>query len=143
MDVIRIDHIHIKAEPDSFSKTVTAIERIIGKPFLLPEMDFEDEGMKVGYNTFPNGFEIMSINDSSKELAALYEKWEGGVFALSLKIEDIRAAQADMEKLGYKAIVFHDFGPVHEILFDTLADLPFYIELVQSPDDLTAEDAGF
>jgi hypothetical protein len=141
MQIIRIDHVHIKA--DDHSGTVKALEGMLGADFLLQEMDFEDEGMKVGYNPFPCGFEVMGVNDASKELAALYQKWSKGVFALSLKVADIKAATADMQAMGYKAIIIHEFGEVHEVLFDTTEKLGNYIELVQSPDDLTAEAAGF
>jgi hypothetical protein len=141
MQITRIDHVHIKV--DDHPGTVKALEGMLGSDFLLQEMDFEDEGMKVGYNPFPCGFEVMGVNDPSKELAALYKDWSNGVFALSLKVEDIVAAQADMEAMGYKALIVHEFGDVHETLFDTTAALGFYTELVQSPDEVTAEGAGF
>lgn len=141
MKILRIDHVHIKA--DDHTGTVKALGDILGGPFLLEEMDFEEEGMKVAFNPFPCGFEVMAVNDSSRELAALYEKWPNGVFALSLKVEDITSATADMESHGYKAVVVHEFGDIHEVLFDTTTTLGFYIELVQSPDEMTAEGAGF
>lgn len=134
MDVQRLDHVHIKS--NDFRKTSDTLKSITGHEFLM-EMEFEEQGMMVGYDPFPYSLEVMTVTDKSKSLAKLYEEWPEGVFCLTFKVPDYEAAKTEMEEKGYPQIERYDTPPiVKEGLFNTLKDLPFYIELVESPDDM-------
>jgi hypothetical protein len=64
-----------------------------------------------------------------------------GIFSISFKVKDINAASVHVESLGYKRLYLHDHVDIIEALFDTTLTLPFYIEFIQSPDEI--ENANF
>jgi len=87
MEVTRIDHIHIKVKDQP--KATALYEQVIGAKLLI-EADFSEEsGIRIGYNPFPIGLELMEVTDTGKEMAKIYEPAPEGVFALSLKVPDI------------------------------------------------------
>jgi hypothetical protein len=141
MKVDRIDHIHIKVS-DQPVETVL-YEQVLGKKMLM-EADFsEDYGMRVAYNPFPIGIELMEVTDNSKEMAKIYAAAPDGVFALSLKVPDIEAATLEMEVMGYKMLLRYDFGDIKEALFDSKKAIGMYLELIEyAGDDITEVDNG-
>jgi len=111
---------------------------------MLMEADFsEDYGMRVAYNPFPIGIELMEVTDNSKEMAKIYAAAPDGVFALSLKVPDIEAATLEMEVMGYKMLLRYDFGDIKEALFDSKKAIGMYLELIEyAGDDITEVDNG-
>jgi hypothetical protein len=141
MNVERIDHIHIKVHDQP---TITGLyEKVLGTKMLM-EADFtDDSGMRVAYNPFPIGLELMEVTDTGKEMAKIYEAAPEGVFALSLKVPDIEDATADMESMGHKLLMRYDFGEIKEALFDSKKALGLYIELIEyATENITDADDG-
>jgi len=140
LGVEKIDHIHIKVgDMAAVSKAFNA--------FLdaeLVELDFtNDYGMRVGFNPFPNGLEIMEVTDASKEMAKLYEEAPDGVFAISFKVPDMAKAIPQMEAFGNSLIMKYEFGEIKEALFDTKEKMGVFVELIEySTDDIAAADSG-
>lgn len=131
MEVEKIDHVHVKT--NNLESAVSNYEGLIGRKFLF-EADFSDlYGMKVAFNSFPLGFELMEATDKGKEMGRMYAEAPDGVFAISLKVPDIEKATVEMESMGYKLILRYDFGPIKEALFDTKKALMIYIELMEYP----------
>lgn len=141
MQVTRIDHIHIKVNDQP--KATALYEQVIGAK-LLVEADFSDDsGIRIGYNPFPLGLELMEVTDTSKEMAKIYEPAPEGVFALSLKVPDIDKATEELEAMGHKLMMRYDFGEIKEALFDTKKALGVYIELISHPgEDASQVDDG-
>ena len=141
MEVTRIDHIHIKVKDQP--KATALYEQVIGAKLLM-EADFSDDsGIRIGYNPFPIGLELMEVTDTSKEMAKIYEPAPDGVFALSLKVPDIDKATEEMEAMGYPLLMRYDFGEIKEALFDTKGALGVYIELIDHPgEDASEVDDG-
>lgn len=144
MKAMRLDHVHIKAADEKDFRTICdTLQLITGHPLNL-EMEFGEMGMKVGYDPHPYCYEVMQVIDNTKELARYYEEFEGAVFCLTYRVEDYEQAAAEMEELGFPQLMRYDSPPyVKEGFFDTLAKLPFYIELIESPDsfdDVSTED---
>jgi len=130
----KLDHIHIKV--DDMKSVTQAFAGVLGEKMQMEEIDFTaDSGLKVSFNQFPNGIEIMEVTDNTKEMAALYDQAPQGVFAISLKVENIDEATTDMESMGHKMLMRYGFGEVKEALFDTKKALGVYVELVEYPTD--------
>ncbi len=138
----QIDHIHVKV--NDMKSVTSAFEDVLGKKMDIGELDFTaDNGLKVSFNGFPNGLEIMEVTDKTKEMAALYDPAPEGIFAISLKVDDIEKATADMESMGHKMLMRYDFGEIKEALFDTQKALKVYVELIEYPTgDIMAADSG-
>ena len=133
MNVSRVDHIHIKV--DELELTAQEYEKVFGFPF-PPIIDFTDRsGFKVVFNQFPNGIELMKVVDNTKPMARLYDEAPIGVFALSLKVDNLEEAIVEMEQYGYKHMFTYGGGQIKEGLFDTVQKLGVYIELVEYPND--------
>ena len=133
MHVSRIDHIHIKV--DELEKTTQEYEKVFGFSF-PPVIDFTDRsGFKVVFNQFPNGIELMKVVDNTKPMARLYDEAPVGVFALSLKVDNLEKSIAEMERFGYRHLFTYGGGEIKEGLFDTVEKLGVYIELVEYPND--------
>ena len=131
MEVEKIDHLHIKT--NNLKGTTSNYEGLLGRKFLF-EADFSDlYGMKIAFNSFPLGIELMEVTDNSKEMGRMYAEAPEGIFAISLKLPDIEKATIDMESMGYKLLLRYDFGPIKEALFDTKKALALYIELMEYP----------
>lgn len=141
MSAMRLDHVHIKAvDADDFRTICDTLQLITGHPMNL-EMEFGEMGMKVGYDPHPYCYEVMQVIDDTKELARYYNEFEGAVFCLTYRVADYEVAAEQMEKLGFPQLMRYDSPPyVKEGFFDTLAKLPFYIELIESPDSLDDVD---
>jgi len=140
LSVEKIDHVHIKV--DNMESSSKAFAGMIGTD--LMELDFTDDyGMKVAFNPFPNGLEIMEVTDASKEMSKLYDEAPNGVFALSFKVEDIDKAVPMMEALGNKLIMRYEFGDIKEALFDTKESMGVHTELIEyDTEDITEADSG-
>lgn len=133
MNVSRIDHIHIKV--DELETTTREYEKVFGMQF-PPIIDFTDRsGFQVVFNQFPNGVELMKVVDNTKPMARMYDDAPIGVFAFSLKVDNLEKAIAEMEQYGYKHLFTYGGGEIKEGLFDTLEKLGVYIELVEYPND--------
>lgn len=133
MNVSRIDHIHIKV--DELETTTREYEKVFGMQF-PPIIDFTDRsGFQVVFNQFPNGVELMKVVDNTKPMARMYDDAPIGVFALSLKVDNLEKAIVEMEQYGYKHLFTYGGGEIKEGLFDTLEKLGVYIELVEYPND--------
>lgn len=143
MEALRLDHIHIKAnDEDDFRTICDTLQLITGHAMGL-EMTFDEMGMKVGYDPHPFGYEVMQVTDAQKQLAQYYEAWPRGVFCLTYRVPDYETAAAEMEGMGFPQLLRYDSPPfVKEGFFDTLSKLPFYIELIESPDNLGEMDAS-
>ena len=140
MSVSRIDHIHIKV--NELEIITKEYEKVFGMQF-PPIIDFTDRsGFQVVFNPFPNGVELMKVVDNTKPMARMYDDAPIGVFALSLKVDNLEKAIAEMEQYGYKHLFIYGGGEIKEGLFDTLEKLGVYIELVEYPND-DISSAGF
>ncbi len=141
MQVERIDHIHIKVKDEPGATAL--YEAVLGTKMMM-EADFsEDYGMRVAYNPFPVGLELMEVTDGGKEMARIYAAAPDGVFALSLKVPNIDQATVEMEALGYKLLMRYDFGDIKEALFDSKATVGIYFELIEyAGEDISAVDNG-
>lgn len=129
MKVERIDHIHIKT--NDLKNTTSTYEGIFGEKF-PPQIDFTQiYGMKVAFNPFPNGIELMEVTDKQKEMGSIYDTAPEGVFALSLKVQNLDEATVEMEAMGYKQILRYEFGQIKEALFDTKKACGVLFELVE------------
>ena len=140
LGVEKIDHIHIKV--GNMSAVSKAFNAFLDAE--LVELDFTDDyGMKVGFNPFPNGLEIMEVTDASKEMAKLYNEAPDGVFAISFKVSNMAKAIPQMEAFGNSLIMKYEFGEIKEALFDTKETMGVFVELIEySTDDITAADSG-
>lgn len=140
MEAMRLDHVHIKT--DNFRQTCDVLQDITGHDFLM-EMPFDEMGMEAGYDPFPYSMEVMGVIDESKDLAKLYKDWPNGVFCLTFRVPDYETAAEEMAGKGYPQVARYDSPPfVKEGLFNTLDVLPFYIELIECPDNLVEMDAS-
>lgn len=141
MKVERIDHIHIKVKDQP--KATARYEEVLGTKMMM-EADFSDDyGMRVAYNPFPVGLELMEVTDGAKEMAKIYAAAPDGVFALSLKVPDIDEATAEMEALGHKLLMRYDFGDIKEALFDSKKAVGIYFELIEyAGEDISEVDNG-
>jgi catechol 2,3-dioxygenase-like lactoylglutathione lyase family enzyme len=141
MKVERIDHIHVKVKDQP--KATGLYEQVLGTKMLM-EADFTDGyGMRVAYNPFPIGLELMEVTNTSNELGKIYAAEPDGVFALSLKVPDIEQATADMESMGHKLLMRYDFGEIKEALFDSKKTVGVYIELIEyAGENITDADNG-
>lgn len=141
MQVERIDHIHVKVKDEP--KATALYEAVLGTKMMM-EADFSDDyGMRVAYNPFPIGLELMEVTDGSKEMAAIYAAAPDGVFALSLKVPDIDAATVEMEAMGHKLLMRYDFGDIKEALFDSKKTVGIYFELIEyAGENITDVDDG-
>lgn len=137
MKILRLDHLHMKGK--NFDKTAQALEKLMGKDFLL-RMDFtEDQGTEVVYEPYPIGIELFNPTDSSKTSGRIAFEAQAGVIAISYKVINIREAMVDMDNLGYKLIEYFDFGDIQEAIYDTKDDLGIMIELIEYPGDSITE----
>lgn len=141
MRVERIDHIHVKVKDQP--EATALYEQVIGTKMMM-EADFSDDyGMRVAYNPFPVGLELMEVTDGSKEMAVIYAAAPDGVFALSLKVPDIDEATAEMEAMGHKLLMRYDFGDIKEALFDSKKAVGIYFELIEyAGEDISEVDNG-
>lgn len=129
MKVERIDHIHIKI--DDLKSAVFTLEGVLGMKFPM-EMDFSaDYGLRVAFNPFPLGVELMEVTDTSKAMAKLYAEAPQGVFALSLKVPDMEEAITEMESLGHKMLLQYGFDQIKEALFDCRESTGLFLELIE------------
>ena len=65
-----------------------------------PIIDFTDRsGFQVVFNQFPNGVELMKVVDNTKPMARMYDDAPIGVFALSLKVDNLEKAIAEINRL--------------------------------------------
>ena len=132
MKVEKIDHIHFKV--NDMKKAVPIYEGLMGKNFPIVDYDMtSDYGLRISFNPFPIGFELMEVSDKSKEMAKLYAAAPEGVFALSLKVPDIDKATAEMESMGLKLLMRYDFGQIKEALFDSKKAVGVFLELIEYP----------
>ena len=133
MEVLRIDHVHIKSS--DIETVADRLEDITDGAFIR-DIDYtEDYGEMAAFAPYPLGVELIAVSDSSKKLAQVYEKEPDGLFAISFKVEDMDTRVAEMEELGYPLIEKYGFGPIMEALFDTKAALGFYVELIEYAGD--------
>jgi catechol 2,3-dioxygenase-like lactoylglutathione lyase family enzyme len=141
MKVERIDHIHVKVADQP--KTTARYEEVLGAKVLM-EADFTDDyGMRVAYNPFPIGIELMEVTDRSKQMAKIYAAAPEGVFALSLKVPNIDEATAEMEAMGHALLMRYDFGEIKEALFDSKKTVGLYVELIEyAAENITDADDG-
>jgi len=141
LKVERIDHIHIKVINQPNAKTM--YEGVMGSEMLM-EADFsEDYGLRIAYNPFPIGLELMEVTDRSKSMAKIYAESPDGVFALSLKVPDIEEATTEMELMGYKLLLRYDFGDIKEALFDSKKAMGIYFELIEyASENIVEADNG-
>lgn len=131
MKVEKIDHIHVKI--DNMKSALLTFEGILGTKFPM-EMDFSsNHGLRMAFNPFPLGIELLEVTDISKEMGTIYADAPQGVFALSLKVQDIEKAIAEMESMGHKMLLRYGFGQMKEALFDCKKTIGLFLELVEYP----------
>ena len=136
MDILRIDHLHIKGfEYEGFKG---AFEQLMGKEFYM-EMEFEDQGTEVAYEPYPIGVELFNPLDATLTSGRLAATSHPGVFAVSYKVPDIEAAVEEMRAMGYELIELFDFGDIKEAIFETYDIFGFYVELISYPGDSITE----
>lgn len=136
MDILRIDHLHIKGfEYEGFKG---AFEQLMGKEFYM-DMEFEDQGTEVAYEPYPIGCELFNPTDATLTSGRLASTSRPGVFAVSYKVPDIEAGIAEMRAMGYECIEVFDFGDIKEAIFETYQTFGFYVELISYPGDSITE----
>ena len=136
MDILRIDHLHVKGfEYEGFKG---AFEQLMGKEFYM-EMEFEDQGTEVSYEPYPIGCELFRPIDDTLTSGRLAATSHPGVFAVSYKVADIEVGIADMQAMGHELIEVFDFGDIKEAIFDTYKLFGFYVELISYPGDSITE----
>ena len=141
MEAERIDHIHFNT--NNIERATHLFEGLMGKKFPV-EADLSSlHGLRIAFNQFPLGFELLEVTDKGKEMGRIYADAPEGIFAICLKVPDIEKATTEMESMGYKMLLRYDQGPVKEALFDTKKAFTFFFELVEYPGeflmDLAAE----
>ena len=136
MDILRIDHLHIKGfEYEGFKG---AFEQLMGKEFYM-DMEFEDQGTEVAYEPYPIGCELFNPLDDTLTSGRLAATSRPGVFVVSYKVPDIEAGIADMKAMGYELIEVFDWGDIKEAIFETYQTFGFYVELISYPGDSITE----
>lgn len=129
MEILGFDHVVIKA--DDYEKATDALSKITGERPAI-EMSSPEAGVRIGYDPLPIGIEVMSALDGGKGLAQLLASRPDGLFCIALRVADIEAASAEMADKGYQLVTRMDNPPaMKEALFDTTADLPFYVDLIE------------
>ena len=137
MDILRIDHLHVKGfEYEGFKG---AFEQLMGKEFYLDDMEFEDQGTVVSYEPYPIGCELFNPTDATLTSGRLAATSSPGVFAVSYKVPDIEAGIEEMKAMGYECIEVFDFGDIKEAIFETYATFGFCVELISYPGDSITE----
>ena len=137
MDILRIDHLHVRGfEYEGFKG---AFEKLMGKEFYM-DLDFsDDQGTEVSYEPYPVGMELFNPTDATLTSGRLAVTSHPGVFAVSYKVPDIEAGIAEMKDLGYECIEVFDFGDIKEAIFETYQVFGFYVELISYPGDSITE----
>ena len=132
MKIERLDHVHVKA-PD-FEKFTEAFETFMGQEFLMKMDMTEQYGTDVVYEPFPIGVESFDPKDASKSIAGkITSEAQEGLFVLCFKVPELKAAEKEMEKMGYKKLEHYDYDQIQEALFDTKDVFGFYTELIEYP----------
>lgn len=132
MKVEKVDHIHIKIT--DLKKARLLFERMEVK--FPVERDFSaDHGLRLAFNPFPLGVELMEVTDGRKAMGQLYAEAPEGVFALSFKVNDLERAIIEMDAMGHNVLFRHVSGKVKSALFDSRKDIGLFIEFVEYPGD--------
>ena len=135
----RFDHMHVR--PADFDRFNEAFQKFLGYDYLM-KMPMEEYGTEVAYEPAPIGLEAFRPLDTSKSLSAKIASESDGVFCICYKVDHLDAAIEDMEAKGWKKLEYYVNGPILEALFDTKADLGFYIELTEYPFESMRNPAG-
>ena len=130
MKIERFDHMHVN--PKNFEKFNEKFEKLLGYEYFM-NMPMEDYGTEVAYEPAPIGLEAFKVTDPSKSMSAKIASESEGIFCVCYKVDNIREAIKEMEDKGWKMLEFIDNDPILEAVFDTKADLGFYIELTEYP----------
>ncbi|MCR4869806.1 MAG: hypothetical protein K5859_00740 [Atopobiaceae bacterium] len=137
MDILRIDHLHVKGF--DYEKAREAYEQLMGREFVI-DLDFtDDQGTEVVYEPYPLGIELFNPTDPALTSGRLASSSKPGVFAVSYKVPDIEKGIEEMEAMGYGCIEVFDFGDIKEAIFETYETFGFYVELISYPGDSITE----
>lgn len=132
MKIERFDHVHLKTP--GFDKFITAFETFMSQEFMMKMDMTEQYGSNVVYEPFPIGVEAFDPKDPSKSVSGrLAGESPIGVYVICFKVTDIKVAEEEMERLGYKKLEHYDNGPIQEALFDTKDVFGFNTELIEYP----------
>lgn len=138
--ILRFDHMHVT--PADFEKFNEKFEQFMGNHYLM-NMPMEQYGTVVAYEPAPIGVEAFKVTDAGKSESARIASESEGIFCVCFKVDSLAQAIEDMEAKGWKMLEYIDNSPILEAVFDTKADLGFYIELTEYPfesmRDLTAQ----
>lgn len=129
-NILRFDHLHVN--PQDFEKFNGNFEKFLGRKFMM-NMPMEQYGTEVAYEPSPIGVEAFRVTDASKSVSARNASENQGIFCVCFKVDSLAEAIKDMEAKGWPMMEYIDNAPILEAVFDTKADMGFYIELTEYP----------
>jgi len=126
MKVRRLDHIHIYVK--DIDKAKAQFSHLLNTEF-SPTMVDEKYGMCLSID--PLGIELVAPLPPDSSIAKDIERWGEGVHGISLKVDDVEEAAADLTAAGLRMVGRVDVGGLKEVQFHPRDTFGVMLEICQ------------